>query len=53
MRKRRINGRLGGQRLGAVVELVPEQIADGVSIYVKMAVHVKMGNCENWASLQR
>lgn len=52
MRKRRINGRLGDQRLGAVVGLVSEQIADCVSIYVKMAVHVKMGNHENWASLQ-
>lgn len=53
MRKKRINGRLGGQRLDTMVELVSEQIADCMSIYVKMAVHVKMGNRENRASLQR
>lgn len=38
-----IDGRLGGQRLGAEVELVLEQRADCMSIYMKMVVYTKMG----------
>lgn len=41
-KRKRINARLGGQRLGAEVKLVFQQRAHCLRIYPKMGTHAKM-----------